>query len=86
MEVMMSESQGALLTRAEEDPDPLLTRAELAQYLTGLGYKIKLGYLHQLCSEGKGPKPDVLWGERKLPLYKRRTGRGWAQARCSVPA
>jgi hypothetical protein len=64
----------------------LLTRAEAANFLSERGYKIKLGYLHRMSSLGTGPKPAVLWGERKRPLYSPDDILAWAQSRCSVPA
>lgn len=63
----------------------LLTRSEVADFLSEQGYKIRLGYLHKMSSQGTGPKPAVLWGQRRRPLYSPNDALAWARARC-IPA
>lgn len=68
-----------------ESQSALLTRAEVADFLSERGFKIRIGYLHKMSSLGTGPKPAVLWGERKRPLYAPDDVLAWARARC-IPA
>jgi hypothetical protein len=63
--------------------EKLLTRTELADGLSALGYKITAEYLSQLAHRGLGPPVELFWGGRRRPLHKLSRGIAWAKSRCT---
>ena len=63
-------------------PDDRLTRADLAEALTGMGFPITRGTLDTMASRGGGP-PYQLWSGRALYVW--RDALAWAERRLSAP-
>jgi len=61
--------------------DRLLTRAEVAAFLTDQGFPISRSTLDKLCmtSRSEGPPPQGVWGHRHL--YNPQDVLRWAKSR-----
>ncbi len=72
--------QPATIPHAAKPPEALLTRKELADYITNeLGRPISFSTLTKLCALGEGPPVHEWWS--RFPLYRREDGKAWADAR-----
>ena len=65
------------------DAEPLLTRAQSAEFLTEHGRPITKGTLDQYASKGVGPPVAKIWGKR--PLYSPPVLLNWAESRTREP-
>jgi len=66
----------------QDDAERLLTRAELAQILTGMGYPVAQQTLAKYACIGGGPEFQM-YG--RLPRYTLAKGIEWAKSRLSKP-
>jgi hypothetical protein len=57
----------------------LLTRRQLAEFLTEEGYKISVSTLAKMAMRGEGPEPEGWWGNRLL--YGPTKALHWARRR-----
>ena len=65
------------------ESEPLMTREQTAEFLTGRGFPITKGTLEQYHSKKVGPPIAKKWGTR--PLYSPSTVLAWAQSRIRNP-
>jgi hypothetical protein len=65
------------------DNERLMTREQLAGFLTESGYPIARGTLDQYATKKIGPPVEQVWGQR--PLYSPSKGLAWAKARARKP-
>jgi hypothetical protein len=76
---MTNPDDGAISERGDE---PRLSRREASAYLTSLGYRVAPASLAKYASIGGGPIYQTFG---RIPLYRPRDLRAWAEARCSAP-
>ena len=64
------------------DDEKLLTRRQLAEYLTNeAGYPIAFSQLQKLCMPSRGEGPPIECWFNGRPLYRPSRGLAWARAR-----
>jgi hypothetical protein len=63
--------------------EPLMTREQVAAYLTELGYPTTKSFLDKLQMRKLGPPIEKLWGKRVL--YLPSAVRAWAEKRAKSP-
>jgi hypothetical protein len=70
----------AAAPRPPKPAEALLTRKELAHYITHeLGRPMSFSTLSKLGALGEGPPVHEWWG--RFPLYRREDAKAWADAR-----
>jgi hypothetical protein len=80
----ISPSRPATTPYTAKSPEALLTRRELADYITNeLGRPISFSTLTKLCALREGPPVHEWWS--RFPLYRREDGKAWADARARKP-
>jgi hypothetical protein len=61
------------------DFKPHLTRKQMAQFLSAMGYPVTVFMINKAAHEGTGPRPHSKFGKRYL--YTQDAALTWAQSR-----